>query len=250
MSDFKILTYNIHKGFDSLNRRFVLKEIRDAIQAVDPDFVFLQEIQGQHLKKEAKIKNWPEVSQFEYLAEQVWPHINYGKNAIYRHGHHGNAILSKFPILKWENIDISKIKRSSRSILHSEIQLNNAVVHLMCIHLSLFQNARSEQLAILCDRIQSHVPTHEALIIAGDFNDWRQYAETFLESHLGLKEVFKTLHGEHAKTFPAKNPRLRVDRIYYRGLKTIKCHRFAQAPWNELSDHIPLAAEFSLLKHS
>ncbi len=38
-------------------------------------------------------------SQFAFLADEIWPHFAYGKNAIYSAGHHGNAILSKHPIL-------------------------------------------------------------------------------------------------------------------------------------------------------
>ena len=90
----KILTYNIHKGFNASNRRFVLHEMKDALREINADIVFLQEIQGEHRHKQNRISDWPDTSQFEFLADQVWQHHAYGKNAIYKSGHHGNAILS------------------------------------------------------------------------------------------------------------------------------------------------------------
>ena len=84
----------------------------------------------------------------------------------------------------------------------------------------------------------------DRVIIAGDFNDWRGQAEKYLETELALKEGFKTLYGSHAKTFPALKPTLPVDRIYYRNLDLQTCMSLGELPWRNLSDHIPLFAEF------
>ena len=113
----KVLTYNIHKGFDRYNRDFVLHKMRDQLRDAEVDVVLLQEIQGRHYRHETGISTWPEVTQFEFLADSIWPHYAYGKNAIYEKGHHGNAILSKFIIIKDRastcraNPDISGIKQ-------------------------------------------------------------------------------------------------------------------------------------------
>ena len=90
----RVLTYNIHKGFNMSNRRFILHQIREALIAADADLLFLQEMQGRHQRHEKKVKDWPDQSQLEFIAEGVWPFFAYGKNAIYNAGHHGNAILS------------------------------------------------------------------------------------------------------------------------------------------------------------
>ena len=244
----KVFTYNIHKGFSVANIRFVLHEIRDEIIKILPDVVLLQEIQGEHITRSETIDNWPNQSQFEFLAQEAWPHHTYGKNAIYREGHHGNAILSKHPILSFENIDVSENKRTSRSVLHITIAhpRYKKPIHIICIHFSLFKSGRLRQLQKLVDRIESHVPHNEPIIVGGDFNDWRKDAEDFLETHLELKEVFKHLHGHHAKTFPSWQPTLEVDRIYYRGVEAEVCRRYAQQPWQQLSDHLPLYAVFKL----
>jgi endonuclease/exonuclease/phosphatase family metal-dependent hydrolase len=244
----KVLTYNIHKGFSPGNFRFVLHQIREALAILHPDLVFLQEIQGEHFKHSHRISNWPVESQFEFLADQLWSHHAYAKNAVYKEGHHGNAILSKYPIIASENIDVSPYPTASRSILHAEIEIPELQfkLHALCIHLGLFKGEREQQLIRLCQRIESHVPHNEPLIIGGDFNDWRGHAEAHLEQDLELQEVFKMLTGSHARTFPAWRPTLQVDRIYFRGVKPELCARLKHDPWKRLSDHLPLYAEFTV----
>lgn len=226
----------------------MLPQMRDAIGALNPDIIFLQEVQGEHSRQEKRIQNWPDESQFEYLAKELWPHFAYAKNAIYQSGHHGNAILSKYPFVEWENINVATHSRASRSLLHGLIKIEplDFSVHVICIHLGLFKQERSEQLDTLIDRIAKQVPEGAPLIIAGDFNDWRKEAQESLESHLGLKEVFKQLEGDYAKSFPGWRPTLRVDRIYFRGLKLISGQCLRKKPWRLLSDHLPLVATFEL----
>jgi endonuclease/exonuclease/phosphatase family metal-dependent hydrolase len=243
-----VLTYNIHKGFSPGNRRFVLHQIRAALLAVDADVLFLQETQGEHNGHEQRISNWPDCTQFEYLAQGRWPYYAYAQNATYNAGHHGNAILSKFPLLSWENINVSPFRRASRSLLHGVLSIpgGNSPVHIICIHFGLLEVERQRQIDTLCARIDSHVPHDAPLIVAGDFNDWRCVAEQRFYQHLALQEAFHGLHGRRARTFPVWLPVLPMDRIYFRGLQPLSCERLLHAPWPHLSDHVPLTATFQL----
>ncbi len=245
----KVLTYNIHKGFSIGNLRFILHEIKDSLRHVNADVVFLQEIHGERIISKNRFDDWHNNRQFEFLADEVWHHHAYGKNAIYKSGHHGNAILSKYPFIKWENIDVSIMKSASRSLLHGTIQVPgiDQEIHIICVHLGLFGRERERQLTTLAKRISSHVPADEPLIIAGDFNDWRNHAERHLRHDLGVKEAFKIKHGSHARSFPAWLPMLSMDRIYYRGVEVVDCFRLHGPPWSRLSDHTPLLAEFRLI---
>ena len=83
------------------------------------------------------------------------------------------------------------------------------------------------------------------LIVAGDFNDWRGRADAVLRS-CGLGEVFREAHGEHARSFPARWPLLRLDRIYVRQVAAARPLPLPRRPWATLSDHAPLAAEIQL----
>ena len=244
----RILTYNIHKGFNTGNRRFMLHQIRDQLRRADLDIVFLQEIQGEHTQRSQRILNWPGASQFEFLADSIWPHYTYGKNAIYHSGHHGNAILSKVPFIHWENINVSSMRQASRSFLHGVIEYGKKAkkLHLICVHFDFVASERERQLTLLSRFIANNVPQSEAIIIAGDFNDWHSRADRYLAKDLGLEEVFKQTHGRYAKSFPAWMPMLPLDRIYFRNLNALECHCLRNAPWRKLSDHAPLYASFNM----
>ena len=248
-SKIRILTYNIHKGFNTGNRRFVLHQIRDQLRRADVDIVFLQEIQGEHTKRSERVINWPDASQFEFLADSIWPHYTYGKNAIYQSGHHGNAILSKHPFIHWENVNVSSLRQASRSFLHGVIEVNGAraqQLHLFCIHFDILSFERERQLNMLNQHITETTAQHEPLIIAGDFNDWHRRADRYLAKGLGLNEVFKQTQGRYARSYPAWMPMLPLDRIYFRNLQPTECSCLRHTPWHRLSDHAPLYASFNI----
>ena len=90
---------NTHKGFTFFNRKFILPELRDAVHSVSADIVFLQEVMGDHALHAARVTHWPAAPHYEFLADTMWPDFAYGRNAVYPDGHHGNAVLSKFPIV-------------------------------------------------------------------------------------------------------------------------------------------------------
>src|SRR5882672_5681916 len=98
---FKVLTLNTHKGFTTFNRKFVLHELREAVRATGADIVFLQEVQGSHEKHSRRHANYLSTPHYEFLADAIWKEFAYGRNAVYPHGHHGNAVLSKFPISRY-----------------------------------------------------------------------------------------------------------------------------------------------------
>jgi len=242
-----LITYNIHKGFGVGAVRFLLPEMRDAIAGLNPDFVFLQEVQGEHRRREKRIDSWPDSPQFEYIAENIWPHYVYGKNAVYQSGHHGNAILSKYPFERFENINLSNINRASRGILHTQLIIDNQTIHLLCVHLGLFKAERAEQCKALMQRIKDVVPQDEPLLMAGDFNDWRTVISKPLADDLGVEEAFVTIEGQHARSFPAIRPALCVDRVYFRGMQVQEVACLHGKPWRMLSDHLPLYARFELV---
>ncbi|MDR3608362.1 MAG: endonuclease/exonuclease/phosphatase family protein [Oligoflexia bacterium] len=245
----KILSYNIHKGFSANNRKFVLRRMREAIRGTHADIVLLQEVQGEHEKRKKRVADWPLQSQFEFLADEIWPHFAYGKNAVYTAGHHGNAVISRFPITFWENIDVSSSRIERRGLLHVVIKVPRfGNLHAICVHLGLFEKDRTHQVKRICQRIESHVLADEPLVIGGDFNDWKVRASGPLKKNLDVEEAFLKSQGKHARTFPSWMPALRLDRIYYRGMKLSRAECLVDRPWRELSDHAALTAEFDLLR--
>ncbi len=244
----KILSYNIHKGFSFANRRFVLKRMREVLEITNADLVLLQEVQGAHHGHAQNVEEWPQESQFEYLADRLWPHHAYGKNAVYDEGHHGNAILSKHSFVSYENIDVSTNPFERRGLLHAVVAPPGFAtpLHVICTHFDLSEFGRRQQVKRLTERIAEAVPPSCPLVIAGDFNDWKERAGRMIERDLNLVEAYKTLHGRCARSFPSWWPFLRLDRIYIRGLVPVLAECLSGKPWSELSDHAALYGEFAL----
>jgi len=242
----RLATYNIHKGFSHFNRRMMVHELRHHLRLLDVDLVFLQEVQGEHELHARHVLGWPAEPQYEFLAEEVWPDYAYGRNAVYDHGHHGNAILSRFPIVSAENQDVSTNPFEQRGLLHCEIALGAVPLHCMCVHFGLYERGRRRQLSALTDRVQRLVPEGAPLIVAGDFNDWRNSAGRALVKVLDLKEVFRDQRGRPARTFPSTFPLLRLDRIYARGFDVRQAQVHHGLPWSRISDHAALSVELEL----
>jgi endonuclease/exonuclease/phosphatase family metal-dependent hydrolase len=242
-----VMTVNIHKGFTTFNRKFILPELREAVRQVGADVVFMQEVQGTN---EGKGKSsFPNESHYEFLADSIWPQYAYGRNMVYPKGtHHGNAVMSKFPIVHIQNHDVSIQGPEKRGLLHCVLRLPDREldVHVICVHLGLAESHRVQQLDLLCRMVRIEVPDDAPLIVAGDFNDWRRRAHAILEREVGLREVFVTAYGESAKTFPAIFPVLSLDRIYVRNASVHLPVVLPRKPWSHLSDHAPLAAEIHL----
>lgn len=244
----RIVSYNIHKGFTHFNQRMVIHDLRERLRSLQADVVFLQEVQGSHAAHARRWHDWPTEPQYEFLADQVWSDYAYGKNAVYDHGHHGNAILSRFPIVASENLDVSAHAFESRGLLHAQIAMPDMVVpaHLMCVHLALFEHGRQRQLAMLKKRVHETVPDDAPLIIAGDFNDWRGHAGSDFAAELGLHEAFVSVHGQTAKSFPAHFPMLSLDRIYVRGWRVDDAQVLQAGDGWQRSDHAALLATLAL----
>jgi endonuclease/exonuclease/phosphatase family metal-dependent hydrolase len=243
-----VMTVNIHKGFTVFNRRFMLPELRDAVRKVGADVVFLQEVQGTHEAHGRHFGGWPEAPHYEFLADDIWPQYAYGRNVVYPQGHHGNAVMSKFPIVYDQNHDCSIAGPEKRGLLHCVLRVPGQAVdvHVICVHLGLVERHRQQQLGLLCEMVRGEVERDAPLIVAGDFNDWRHRADRILGPQAGLREVFVTAYGVPAKTFPARFPLLCLDRIYVRNASAHLPVVLPRKPWSHLSDHAPLAAEIHL----
>ena len=247
MRSLRVATYNIHKGFSVtplLNRRLTIHELRDKLHTLDAEIVFLQEVHGQHDRHARLYHNWPAAPQYEFLADTVWRDFAYGRNSVYDAGHHGNAILSRFPIVSWDNEDVSAHRFERRGLLHCEINIPkwNETLHCVCVHLGLRGHERSRQLEKLRQRIERLVPPEAPLIVAGDFNDWRLRATYELAHPLNLHEVFELMRGRLARTFPAMLPMMSLDRIYVRGFQVDAAHVHHGRAWARVSDHAALTA--------
>lgn len=180
----RVVSYNIHKGRSVTGGRESLADLRLGLYGLRPDLLFLQEVQGRNQQRTSLD------AQHESLAAALRMQAAYGCNAVRAATDHGNALLSRYPILYFENQDISDHRLEQRGLLHGVVQVGDANVHCVVVHLGLLARGRSRQVQALVDRIRRLVPDSEPLLVAGDFNDWTNRLAPLFVQQLGLVEVF------------------------------------------------------------
>src|SRR5436190_18231687 len=109
-------------------------------------------------------------------------------------------------------------------------------LHCDCLHLALYERGRRHPVGALIERLQREVPWRAPLLVAGDFNDWRNLAGRRLADHWGRP----------ARSFPSAFPVLRLDRIYVRGFRVSHTEIHRGPSWSRLSDHAALSAHLQL----
>jgi len=214
------------------------------LQKLQADIILLQEVQDVHHEHGKTYSDWPIGGQVNYFSQSLLPHVAYGKNAQYANGHHGNVILSRFPITHYQNHDISAHAVEQRGMLHCITTPTGwkEDLHVICIHLGLLARWRHAQLNAIATHIESTIPKNTPLVIAGDFNDWSSQAGRSFAKRCHLTEVFEKIAGTHARSFPAWLPMLKLDRIYTRGFDVLQADIHAGKQYAKLSDHAALSA--------
>ncbi len=237
----RIATYNIHKGVQGLGpaRRLEIHNLALAVEQLDADIVCLQEVRKLHHRGPRQFRHWPEQPQADYLAPEGYEAV-YRTNAVTRHGEHGNALLSRWPVAGHQHEDMSDHRFEQRGLLHVEVDIDGRRLHSIVVHLGLVPGSRVRQVEQLQRFIDREVPPGAPLVVAGDFNDWRLQIKRMLAG-FGLHEYEE---GAPVPTYPARLPLVQLDHVYVRGLVPAGLHVPRGRAWWRMSDHLPLIAEF------
>ena len=241
MTRIRVATYNIHKGVQGLgpNRRLEIHNLAEAVREFDADIVCLQEVRKLNRGEATFFKHWPEQPQAEFLAPEGY-HAVYRTNAITRDGEHGNAMLSRWPVMAHQHEDMSDHRFEQRGLLHSEVLINDLALHVVVVHLGLIRASRVRQLEQLAQFIAREIPEQDPVIVAGDFNDWGPLLSKPL-ARVGLQSS----SAAKIPTFPARLPLVQFDHVYVRGLVPVSQHVPRGRLWWRMSDHLPLITEFA-----
>lgn len=253
----RLATYNIHKGrqraLPKLRRQLSIHEVQSAIHQLGADVICLQEVQGRHDRHALRYRDWPSSGQHDFLAPSGY-YVAYATTASYLHGHHGNAILSRYPIVSTETRDFSDHVLEQRATLHAVLDVHGQHVHVFVVHFGLFSGSRRRQETALVQWIQQEVSANAPVLIAGDFNDWRLVLGHRLVTEIGMAEVMRSGRRRPLRTFPSLMPLMRMDRIFQRGFSVRSCGTARQAApeihnargWSKLSDHVPVIVDLEL----
>jgi endonuclease/exonuclease/phosphatase family metal-dependent hydrolase len=242
MSLLRVATYNIHKGVQGLGprRRLEIHNLGHAVEQLDADIVCLQEVRKSHRREAAYFAHWPDMPQADFLTPEGYESV-YRTNAVTRHGEHGNAMLSRWPVVGHQHEDMSDHRFEQRGLLHCEVRFHGVHVHVVVVHLGLIRSSRVRQLAQLQRFIAREVPVDAPVIVAGDFNEWGPLVRRALGG-AGLV----ALEQERMATFPSRMPLVQLDHVFVRGLIPVGLEVPRGRIWWRMSDHLPLIAEFRL----
>lgn len=241
MNRLRVATYNIHKGVQGVGptRRLEIHNLAQAVQQFDADIVCLQEVRKMHARDAAYFPHWPSSAQADFLAPVGYEAV-YRTNAYTPGGEHGNAVLSRWPVVSVQHEDMSDHRFEQRGLLHAQVQVRGVVVHVLVVHLGLIRASRMRQLQQLLAFVAREVPADAPLVVAGDFNEWSARVAQSL-APAGLQ----TCTSARMATFPSRLPLVQLDHVYARGLQAVAQRVPKGRDWARMSDHLPLLVDFA-----
>jgi len=247
-TDFTIMSYNVRlfNKYKWINNDSVLYDIKKFVDSDNPDILCVQEF--SNLGK----------NQFNDYPYQAVHYIN--KKETY-----GNAIFSKYPIIRSELIrfensynniifaDIQKEKDTIRvysmhlqsieitdNIVNIETELNQEKTEIIFKKLSKAFTKQQEQAIAL----QNHTNKCDyPIIICGDLNN-SSFSYVYQTVKHKLNDAFEQAGKGFGKSYVFRYYPIRIDYIFYHKSLTIK--EFVTFNDVELSDHYPIKARFSL----
>jgi endonuclease/exonuclease/phosphatase family metal-dependent hydrolase len=244
----RVLSYNMHRaiGVDRLFRPDRIAKIIDHHQA---DIVLLQEV-------DVGVPRSRNLDLAKEMAEAAgYPHYATGLNVQLFKGQYGNATLSKYPISRSRNIDLTVDNRKARGCLHSTVEIADSdnffqTVEIFNLHLGLSSQERVRQVGILIHTAEFNGLTlNTPCLVGGDFNDWRTRLAPIFTDILNFKCATNHSSGYHNPylTYPSFSPTGGLDKIFYRGpMELLKRRRCWMGITRLASDHLPVIAEFEL----
>ena len=234
-----LASYNIHSGVGT-DGKFDLVRIAGVLRETRADVIALQEVGDFR-------GSTPHERHAEELAEAMGMKLAYGPNVVRGGRRYGNAILSRLPIVRSRNYDLSVHAREPRGALRCDIDVgagNGNLLHLFCIHLGLTVSERRKQEALLLSAdILRDALRSDPVIVCGDFNYWRSGPTPSLVR--GAIHDAGHLLKQTRRTYPSRFPVLRLDRVYVdAGVEPLSLRPHQSELASLASDHLPLVMEF------
>ena len=240
----RVATYNIHRS-RGLDRQVNPARIAKVLRELNADIIALQEVVC--LEGGAS-----DLNQGRFFADTLSYHYCLGEARRLRGVAYGNAVLSRAPIRAMTNYDLTWRRYERRACLRIDIELPPGhSLHVFNVHLGLaFGERRYQARKLVGAEILGNTTLTGTRVVLGDFNDWmRGLPSRLLATHLESVDIRH--HLGHRRTYPGVLPLIHLDHIYFDPtlqLEQLILHRSPTALI--ASDHVPLVAEFSLLKEN
>jgi endonuclease/exonuclease/phosphatase family metal-dependent hydrolase len=242
---FRIVTYNVHKCV-GVDRRLSPARIVSVLKEIKADIIALQEvlcIQGRDSQSD----------QAHFIAGELGFNYCMGHNRKLREGIYGNLVLSRFPLLEYENHDISVAGREERGCLRVDVGMpkegaKEGRLHVYNVHLGTsFIERRHQARKLISESILSDSTRPGPRVMLGDFNEWtRGLATQLLNKHFQSGDI--RLHLKRSRTYPGMLPIMHLDHIYFseEALELQYAELYRSRTALLASDHLPIFADFQL----
>jgi endonuclease/exonuclease/phosphatase family metal-dependent hydrolase len=218
------MTWNIHGGMGP-DGRHDLDRMLTLVRRADPDVLALQEIDSRRA---------PGSEHPIAMLKRVLGHHGISAAAITTpDGDYGQALLSRWPMTETAVHDISVPGREPRRAIAAVINAPAGQLFVLATHLGLKFVERHRQCRQMAWLTNLSTLTTVAM---GDFNDWMWPGS--VQKVLARKLPGRTRH----RTFPARFPLFKLDRIYCRPASALLSSRVDPAA-RSISDHLPIIAE-------
>ena len=233
--EFTFLTYNIHKGIGN-DRLYRLNRTIDVLKQSSADFITLQEV--DHHVPRSRNEDTAKI-----LAESLGMHYSIGLNVKLKKGAYGNATLSKYPIKKSRNMDLTWGIKKARGSLNTIIDTPSGEILIMNYHLGLAGVERIWQVKKL---IHSAVHRHKEnlpIIMLGDSNDRGHKINPIMKEH-GFEDSCQLMK---MNTYPSYAPIWRLDKVFFNKFVDVKEHStFKTGLTKVASDHLPVIVNLKI----
>jgi endonuclease/exonuclease/phosphatase family metal-dependent hydrolase len=231
-ADLTVLSYNIKSGQGA----GTLPQIAELVRASGADVVLLQEV--DQLRYSSGRVDMPGF----FSAELAMPHV-FAKNVFHADGgSYGTVILSRHPILSWENTYLPRPGATQqRGLLHAVLDVAGIETSVYNTHLqNADEPARLLQVAAI-NRLTGADPRPQ--VLGGDFNATPTSPPMAVLGSLWT-DTWSAVGSGLGQTAPAGDPRARIDYLLHRGpgitpLATDVLTTYA-------SDHRPVRAAYRL----
>ncbi len=222
----RILAYNTHHGA-GLDGVVDLERIASLIRSVDPDVAALQEV-------DRRVERTDRVDQAGTYGSLTGMEAVFGEFMEYQGGRYGMALLSRHPIVSWENHRLPP-GAEPRSTLAARIRMPDSgrEVVVAGIH---FYRTEEERLAQARRTSEVLSPDTVPVFLVGDFNSLPgSPVMEFLAQEWTIPDKEGPSH-----TFPANEPAREIDFILVKPEGEVRVLEYRVLGESVASDHRPV----------
>lgn len=223
----RVLTYNIHHGAGT-DQKIDLERIAQTIRSVDPDLVFLQEV-------DRTVTRSGSIDQASQLAKLTGLQAIFGANIDLQGGQYGNALLTRLPLIEHRNHRLPNLDQGEqRGLIEAKVWFFGMPLKVFGTHFDHRRDDRERVASAVAVNARVSSNANAPAILAGDINATRE--TTVLET---LTKHW-TIAGPELPTIPSSHPTRQIDFVFFRTSDQWKVIKTKVLEEPIASDHRPI----------